>query len=170
MNQLKIRNLLLPLLAWCTFAGADHKPDADWSWHVMSAGADESRLSIYQRDKLLGIYDLSCDLTDTSEGSHSDNGASLDLVRPESNPAGLLLVSCNVGAHSRQITIIDLARQSKKPVFSATGSFTASWEIQDGELWIGYDEPCDTGPTVECPDGYETRFVQYPEAGIDSSD
>ena len=155
----------------------------------MSAGADESRLSIYQRDKLLGIYDLSCDLTDTSEGSHSDNGASLDLVRPESNPAGLLLVSCvlgsggkrlrpalvllvswNVGAHSRQITIIDLARQSKKPVFSATGSFTASWEIQDGELWIGYDEPCDTGPTVECPDGYETRFVQYPEAGIDSSD
>ena len=133
-------------------------------------GSDESRLSIYQRDKLLGIYDLSCDLTDVGEGSYSDNGASLDLVRPESNPEGLLVVGCNVGAHSRQITIIDLTRQSKEPVFSATGSYTASWEIQDGELWIGYDEPCDTGPTVECPDGYETRFVQYPDTESDPTD
>jgi hypothetical protein len=81
-----------------------------------------------------------------------------------------MLVSCNVGAHSRQIEIIDLTRQSKEPVFSATGSYAASWEIQDGELWIGYDEPCDTGPTVECPDGYETRFVQYPEGVVDAVD
>jgi len=170
MNQLKIRNLLLPLLAWCTLADADHKLDADWSWHVMSAGADESRLSVYRRDRLLGIFDLSCDLTDASEESHSDNGASLDLVRPESNPEGLLLISCNVGAHSRQITIIDLAGQSKKKLFSVTGSYRASWELQDGELWIGYDEPCDTGPTVDCPDGFETRFVQYPRAWTDSAD
>ncbi len=100
MNKLKIHNLLLPLLVWCTLAGADHKPDADWSWHVVSAGADESRMSVYRGDRLLGIYDLACDLTDVSEGSHSDNGASLDLVRLESNPEGLLLISCNVGAHS----------------------------------------------------------------------
>jgi hypothetical protein len=170
MSQLKVRNLLLPLLVWCSLAGADHKPEADWSWHVVSAGADESRLSIYRRDQLLGIYDLTCDLTNVGEGSRSDNGASLDLVRPESNPEGLLLVSCNVGAHSRQVTIIDLTRKSKKPVFSATGSYAAGWELQDGELWISYDEPCDTGPSVECPDGYETRFVQYPDGGNDPAD
>jgi hypothetical protein len=43
-----------------------------------------------------------------------------------------------------------------------TGSYSASWEIQDGELWIGYDEPCDSGPTVDCPDGYKTVFLRYP--------
>jgi hypothetical protein len=144
-------------------AAADHNPDAEWSWHVVSAGADESRLSIHQRDRLLGIYDLSCDLTDAGEGLQADNGPSLDLVYPDSSPGGLLLVSCNVGAHSQQISIIDLEKRSNKPVFSVTGSYVANWEIQDGELWIGFDEPCDTGPSVECPDGYETRFVQYPD-------
>ena len=163
MNQLKIRSLLLPLLACCTLAVADHKPGAAWSWHVVSAGADESRLAVYRQDQLLGIYNLSCDLTDISEGQGDDDNANLNMVKPESSPEGLLVISCNVGAHSRQITIIDLAHQSKKSVFSVTGSYTASWEIQDGELWIGYDEPCDTGPTVDCPDGFVTTFVQYPQ-------
>jgi len=147
MNPLKTRSLLLPLLACCTLAVADHKPGAAWSWHIVSAGADESRLAI----------------SDISEGQGDDDNANLNLVKPESSPEGLLVISCNVGAHSRQITIIDLAQQSKKSVFSATGSYTASWEIQDGELWIGYDEPCDTGPTVDCPDGFVTTFVQYPQ-------
>ena len=39
----------------------------------------------------------------------------------------------------------------------------ADWEIQDGELWIGYDEPCDTGLSVDCPGGFVTTFVQYPQ-------
>lgn len=168
MFPLKISSLILPLLACCMPAAADHEADAEWSWHVVSAGADESRLSIYQRDRLLGIYDLSCDLTDVDEGYQADNGPGLELVNPDSNPGGLLLVSCNLGAHSQQITIIDLAQRSNKPVFSVTGSFAVSWEIQDGELWIGYDEPCDTGPTVDCPDGYQTRFVQYPDPGSEA--
>ncbi|MCP4332753.1 MAG: hypothetical protein GY785_08870 [Gammaproteobacteria bacterium] len=168
MNSRKIRSLLLPLLACCTLAVADHKPAADWSWHVVSAGADESRLSVYQQDQLLGIYNLSCDLTDVSEGQGVDDNANINLVKPESNPEGLLVISCNVGAHSRQITIIELARHSKKSVFSATGSYTASWEIQDGELWIGYDEPCDAGLSVDCPDGFVTTFVQYPQSTVEA--
>jgi len=150
------------LLVWSTLVGADHQPDAPWSWHVVSSGADESRLSVYRARTLLGIYDISCDLTDAREGERVEDSASLNLVRPLSSPEGLLVINCNVGAHSQLITIIDLTRKSKQPVFSATGSFSATWEIQDGELWIGYDEPCDTGPTVECPDGFKTVFVQYP--------
>jgi hypothetical protein len=37
--------------------------------------------------------------------------------------------------------------------------------LQDGELWIAYDEPCDVGPTADCPDGFKTTLVQFPEAG-----
>ena len=162
MFSLKKSVFLLSLLTWCALAGADHQPDAQWSWHVLSAGADESRLSVYRGSTPLGIYDISCDLTDVREGERVEDNASLNLVRPVSNPEGLLVVNCNVGAHSQLITIIDLTRKSKQPVFTATGSYSATWEIQDGELWIGYDEPCDTGPTVECPDGFETVFVQYP--------
>ena len=162
MFSLKKPVLLLSLLLWCALAGADHQPDEHWSWHVVSAGADESRMSVYRGSTPLAIYDISCDLTDAREGESVEDSASLNLVRPVSNPQGLLVINCNVGAHSQMITIIDLTRKSKQPVFTATGSYSATWEIQDGELWIGYDEPCDTGPTVECPDGFETVFVQYP--------
>jgi len=162
MSALKKPVLLLSLLLWCTLAGADHQPDSHWSWHIVSAGSDESRLSVYRGSTPLGIYNISCDLTDAREGERVEDIASLNLVRPVSSPQGLLVISCNVGAHSQMITIIDLTSKSKESVFTAIGSYSAIWEIQDGELWIGYDEPCDTGPTVECPDGFETVFVQYP--------
>jgi hypothetical protein len=119
-------------------------------------------VSIYKRDRLLGIYNFSCDLTDAGEGDNGDSNARLNLVKLDSNPEGLLLITCNVGAHSQQINIIDLARKSNLPVFSETGSYMADWEIQDGELWLSYDQPCETGISVECPDGFETIFVQYP--------
>lgn len=161
-----MRISLFLLLLYCSIpASANHQPDADWSWHVVSAGGDESRLSIYRGEQLHGIYDVDCDLSDAREGERSDDYASINLVKPESSPAGLLVISCNVGAHSRQIAVIDLADSTRHRVFSVTGSYSASWELQDGELWIGYDEPCDTGPTVECPDGYATIFVPYPGPG-----
>ena len=167
MNPLSYPGIAIMLLTWCSVVSADHKPDAQWSWHLQSAGADESILSVYRRDQLLGIYDIDCDLTDVSEGERVDDGASLNLLKPDSRPEGLLVISCNVGAHSQQIAIIDFAHKARRSAFSVTGSYTASWELQDGELWIGYDEPCDTGPTVDCPDGFATKFVQYPDPGAE---
>jgi len=162
-ETISLRNSLFLLLLCCSIpASADHQPDAELSWHVVSAGGDESHLSIYRGEQLQGIYDLDCDLSDAREGERSDDYASINLVKPESSPAGLLVISCNVGAHSQQIAIIDLGLAASHPAFSATGSYSATWELQDGELWIGYDEPCDTGPTLECPDGYATVFVPYP--------
>ena len=130
------------------------------SWHVVSAGLDESRVAIYREKTLVGIFDFACDLTATSEPG--DNGSGLQLVYPASNPEGLLIVTCDVGAHSQHIAIIDPAKKSHKAVFSRTGSYFANWEIQVGELWISFDRACDTGPTVECPDGFETLFEPYP--------
>jgi hypothetical protein len=161
--MMRIAKLALLLCACCVAVNADHKSDADWSWHILSAGLDESRISIYRRDQLLGIFNLSCDLSETREGPAIEDGASLNLVRLDSHPQGLLLITCNVGAHSQQVVIIDLAVKSNQPAFSETGSYFAGWEIQDGELWIGYDQPCEGGAGVECPDGFETIFVQYPD-------
>jgi len=165
-TRLKI-SLSLLLLCCSVTASANHQPDAEWSWHVVSAGGDESRLSIYRGQQLHGIYDVDCDLSDAREGERSDDYASINLVKADSSPAGLLVISCNVGAHSQQIVVIDLAASARHAVFSATGSYSATWNLQDGELWIGYDEPCDTGPTLECPDGYKTIFVPYPGPGVD---
>ena len=141
---------------------ADHRPDAPWSWHIVSGGIGESRVSIFRRDRLIGIYDITCDLTMAVEGSRENAEATINLVDLDSNPAGLLLITCNVGAHSRQIAVIDLASKSTRPALVRTGSYFADWEVQDDELWISYDRPCDTGPTVECPDGYETVFEAFP--------
>jgi hypothetical protein len=157
-----LKNLIcLLLLVSTSLVRADHDPASAWSWHVMSAGGDESRLAVYQFDRLIGIYDIDCDLTDASAGDRVDGIASINLVKPTIRPQGLLVISCNVGAHSQQISIIDPQHKSSVVAFSVTGSYAATWELQDGELWIGFDEPCDTGPTVECPDGFANTFVQY---------
>lgn len=144
---------------------ADHKPEAVWSWHILSTGISESRMSIYRRDELLGIFDFSCDLTELDDGESGANGNTIQLVQIDSHPQGLLLLRCNLGAHSQMLNIIDLANKSNRAAFSRTGSFFTAWEIQDGELWISYDRPCDGGRSVECPDGFETIFVQFPETG-----
>ena len=137
---------------------------AELSCHVLSGGVSESRILIYRRDQLSGIFNFSCDLTDTSEGNSNESNVSLNLVQLDSRPDGLLVITCNVGAHSQQVNIIDLASTSNLPAFSKTGSYIADWEMQDGELWIRYDQPCATGISVECPDGFETIFVQYPSS------
>ena len=162
MTRIFPRRTVLLLLFVATGAAAEHKPDAPWSWHILSGGSDESRISIYRRDALIGIYNFACDMTDATQGTQRKNGATINLVEPDSHPLGLLVTSCNVGAHSQLLTIIDLSSKANRPVFSQSGSYFVAWELQDGELWISYDQPCETGPTVECPDGYETLFVKYP--------
>lgn len=158
----KCCKLMLLMLALASGALADHKNGTTWSWHVLSAGLDESRVAIYDKKALVGIFDFSCDLTSDGEGDMRETDASLELVQPSSNPEGLLVVTCNVGAHSQYLAIVDPTRKTNQPVFAETGSYFAKWELQDGELWISYDYPCDTGMSVECPDGFETVFVQYP--------
>ena len=154
---------LLLVFAICAGAQADHKTGAPLAWHIVSGGLDESRVAIYRQQELVGIFDFACDLTDAVDGDTQEASASLNLVQTESNPEGLLIVTCNVGAHSQHLAVIDPLSKSSRPVFTRTGSYFVNWEVQDGELWISFDQACDTGPTVECPDGFETVFVRYPE-------
>lgn len=153
----------IPVIALLLIAPAvaDHSNHADWSWHVLSSGISESRVSIYRLDQPIGIFNFSCDLTDADNETY--NGTGMKLVRLDSHPEGLLLVTCNAGAHSQQVAIIDLASKSNQPVLTRTGSYFASWELQQGELWISYDQPCAAGIGAECPNGFETIFDRYPE-------
>lgn len=159
---MRLAKILLFGIVFSGAALADHDHGAQWSWHVLSAGLDESRVSIYRKKNLLGIFNFSCDLTPAAEGDKPAAEASLQLVQPESNPEGLLVVICNVGAHSQHIAIIDPESKTHQAVFERTGSYFVKWEIEDGELWVSYDQACDGGPSVDCPDGFETIFVQYP--------
>lgn len=145
-----------------TGAGADHKSGAAWAWHVVAAGLDESRVALYRQQELIGIFNFSCDLTGAVDGETEENGVSMLLVKPDTHPEGLLVLKCNVGAHSQHLAIIDPALKAGQVVFTETGSYFADWELQDGELWISHDQPCETGPSVGCPDGYETIFERYP--------
>ena len=165
-----IRNLLmLVCLAWPLLSVADHDASKGWSWHVLSAGFDESRVSLYQAERLHGIYQFDCDLTaveaeaGSQEAADEESAAAIEWVRTSANPDGLMLVTCNVGAHSQRLSIIDPALPATEPAFAVTGSFFVDWELQDGELWLSFDELCETGPSAECPDGYVTVFQAFPD-------
>jgi hypothetical protein len=117
----RLANILLLGIAISGVALADHEDGAQWSWHVFSGGLDESRVSIYRQKNLIGIFNFSCDLTTAVDGEMPDADASLQLVKPASNPEGLLVVTCNVGAHSQHIAIVDPASKSHRTVFERSG-------------------------------------------------
>lgn len=156
--------LCLLFLVSTSLVRAEYDPAAALSWQLESSGIFESRLAVYQFEQVLGIYSIDCDLTDANAGAGDMDYAKINVAGFEARPAGVLIVICSVGAHSQQLSIIDPQHEPGEVAYSVTGSYTASWELQDGELWLGFDEPCDTGPTVECPDGFANTFVQYPVA------
>ena len=150
---------LFALLAFA--AAAEHAGHEGWRWHALAGGIDQSRIAIYNDEQLLGIYDLDCDLTIPPEPDPREGGATLELVRPDSHPRGVLILVCDLGAHSQMLAIIDPQVRSKRPVYSRSGSYFVAWELQDGELWISYDRPCNGGESAQCPDGFETLFEAF---------
>ncbi len=152
-------SLLMLMLAGSLSAA--HDAGSDLSWHLLSAGLDESRVSVYRQDTLIGIFNLPCDLTG-ADAAQTDNGVEIAVVRISARPQGLLVIRCNVGAHAQMLSIIDPSNKSTTPTYQVSGSYFARWEVENDELWIEYDRACDTGVSVECPDGFETRFEAYP--------
>ncbi len=155
-----VRLIALAALATAAVA-AVHGADG-LSWHALSSGIGESRIAVYDGERMIGIYDLECDLTVAPEPDPREGGATLEMAYPESYPQGLLLITCDLGAHSQLLSIIDPQVKSKRPAYSRDGSYFVSWELQDGELWISYDRPCADGESSACPDGYETLFEPFP--------
>ena len=155
--------LAVPFVLGLFAAGslADHSAGG-LAWHALSSGIGESRIAIYDGRQMIGIYDLDCDLTIPPEEDPREGGATLEMAYPDSHPHGLLLITCDLGAHSQLLSIIDPRVRSRRPVYSRGGSYFVSWELQDGELWISYDRPCAGGESSACPSGFETLFEPLP--------
>ena len=153
---------LFALAAFLAGGIAANQDGGELSWHTVSSGIGESRIAIYDGERMIGIYDLECDLTVLPEPDPREGGATLEMAYPDSHRQGLLLVTCDVGAHSQLLSIIDPRVRSRRPAYSRGGSYFVSWELQDGELWISYDRPCAGGVSSACPDGFETLFEPFP--------
>ncbi len=167
MKPSSFRASAKPSAAWlialvAVAAGAEHADKDGLSWHALASGIGESRIAIHDGERMIGIYDLDCDLTIPPEQDPREGGASLEMTHPDSHPLGLLLITCDIGAHSQLLSIIDPRVKSKRPVYSREGSYFVTWELQDGELWISYDRPCAGGESSVCPDGFETLFEPFP--------
>jgi hypothetical protein len=118
------------------------------SWTLVSADLYLSQIRVFRDNKKLSDYLFDCDLiVDDIENDDADRANSIDLIVTDDYPAGLLIGQCNVGAHSRKLTVYDLSLASmekiQRPLWEATGSFSAGFEYKDGEIYLFYDKRCE---------------------------
>lgn len=131
-------------------------------WQLDSSDFGESRISIHQNENVLANYHIDCDLSDTFEEIDDPEQPTVDIVMPSSHPHGLLVVVCNVGAHSRQISVFDPFTNTNEDVFTKTGSYIAGWDIVNGSLKISYDRECTEDENKVCDERFEQVSMEWP--------
>ena len=115
-------------------------------WTLLEFDTYSSRIEVLRDDRSLGTYNLNCDASPEANeleydlSIHEINRA--DIVSLNNDGSNLLVVVCNHGAHSREISIFDTSRRSDEPVWSKVGSYFADWQLVHGDLSISYDLPC----------------------------
>lgn len=127
------------------------------SWKLLSSTVDSSKIEVVRANQVVAQYELNCDLREVLnpdpeklEGEVNKLG----LVVTPSKPQGLVVTSCRVGAHSKQLAVYDLESDRKEPVWEKTGSYFGEWSINHNyDLVLSYDEPCDkrgcTAPFIQ---------------------
>ncbi len=125
-----------------TTANAD-----SWVWKLESASFLESKISIYSANNKLTTYTIECNLEDAllkEPLEESDSPARIEKMITPKIPHGVLLTTCIVGAHSKNVSVFDPTKNLTDAVFSIVGSYYADWQLVDNELIIYYDRPCET--------------------------
>jgi len=101
---------------------------------------------VHRGDAIVAEYELRCDLSESLALEPDELAGEMNkvgLVVTPSNPNGLLLTSCRVGAHSKALAIYDLDDNGREPVWVKTGSYFAEWSVNESnELLLSYDKPC----------------------------
>lgn len=136
------------------------------SWKLLSSTVNSSKIEVVRANRVVAQYELNCDLREflnpdpeQLEGEMNKLG----LVVTPSKPQGLVVTSCRVGAHSKQLAVYDLESDRKDPVWEKTGSYVGEWSLnQNGDLVLSYDEPCEE-PNCEAP------FIQRDLIWVDSA-
>ena len=158
MNSIKIKYFLFiaTIVALIITVAMITTEKVNWTWTLEQAAMYNSVLSITNENNVVSKFELACNLTDAINKTKEDEtSATISVVLTKTHPKGLLVISCNVGAHSEQIIIINPNQNSDKIVFKKTGSYYVDWKITDQQLVITYDKPCTPYPSKVC----ENRFT-----------
>lgn len=132
-------------------------------WRLLSSGFRSSKVEVLRDGDLISEYELDCDVSEAlnpaPEGLDGELNK-IDLVVPPSHPQGLLITSCRVGAHSKQLSVYNLAEPDQNPIWQRTGSYFADWSLNANyELLLSYDLPCD-GASCTSPFITETVLLR----------
>ncbi|MEH6502825.1 MAG: hypothetical protein V7682_02865 [Cycloclasticus sp.] len=139
------------------------KERVTWKWQLEHAALYDSVLSITQDKKQLSTHEVACDLSSAmSNDRYDESAATIDIVVTKLKPDGILVVTCTVGAHSEQVLIIDPSQDEKHYEFIKVGSYFVDWYVNDGQLWIRYDEPCKIKQNNECDVSFSTIEMSWP--------
>ena len=139
------------------------KERVKWKWQLEHAALYDSVLSITQDEKQISTHEVACDLSSAMSNDIDDEpAATIDIVVTKLKPDGILVVTCTVGAHSEQILIVDPFKDEKYNEFIKIGSYFVDWYVNDGQLWIRYDEPCEIKQNNECDVSFSTMEMSWP--------
>lgn len=151
--------VLLFALVFLTGVKADESSDNTWQWKLLKAELYDSEIAIVKKQVKIAHYQLDCDL---SEYQNEDEFTpSINKIVNSKQPHGLLIVTCNVGAHAVRLNIFDPHKNTKEPIFSQTGSYLAYWEIESEQLWIIYDTPCTSSKAKQCEAPFEQVRIPW---------
>jgi hypothetical protein len=134
----------------------------DWAWQLESATIFESVIAIQQAEGNISRYKFQCDLTDALN-EKTELSSTIETATPASHPDGVLIVTCYKGAHTEMITIVD--PMEDKAVYKKLGSYFVDWRLEDGEIIIEYDRPCEGAKDKACTDpdnGFVTISQPWP--------
>ena len=137
-----------------------NKPTLAWS--LISSAFDTSKIQVNRDGQAVAEYVLNCDVSESIDpdpeiliGEMNRVGL---LVTP-SQPKGLLITSCRVGAHSKRLSVYNLESKVKEPIWEETGSYFAEWSINKNyELLLSYDRPCEK---TNCIESFTTENIIF---------
>jgi hypothetical protein len=115
-------------------------------WSLISSEFDSSKIEVNRNGITIAEYEIDCDVSESIDPDLEQLDGEMNkvgLVVTPSQPKGLLITSCRVGAHSKRLSVYDLESKAKEPVWEKTGSYFAEWSINANyELVLSYDRPC----------------------------
>lgn len=138
---------------------AEQLPNHSWQWNLLKAKFFDSEIAIIKDQKKIAQYHFDCDLSEYKNKEEST--PSIDQVITGKYSQSLLIVTCPVGAHSVQLSIFDPDKNTKDAVYSKTGSYLAYWEMEAEQLWIIYDERCESSKTKLCEVPFEQVRIAW---------
>lgn len=118
------------------------------SWTLLASDVDSSDIAVMRNNQLIAEYRLNCDVSESLKADPDQFDGEMNkvgLVVTPFKPQGLVISSCRVGAHSKQLSVYDLESKRQSPVWEKTGSYFGEWSVNHNyDLVLSYDEPCES--------------------------